>query len=126
MSEEETTPAGASDTGVVRGVPGPVIKDVGLLDLRGASDEDLARLERIEDVGAILISPGSAGKLKNVALSDVGATIEATEKDQLITTPLLDFDQATLTAMPDGQRLIITGIVAFADDIDPTLVAQKF
>lgn len=130
MSEEtqkhEEAPEGASNTGSIQGVPGPVIKNVGTVDLRGASDAELARLERVENVGALLIAPGTLGKLQGVTLINVGSTIEASPKDQFLTGPMLDFDQAALSAMPDNQRLIVTGIVAFAEDIDPALIAQKF
>lgn len=123
---EEEAPAGASNTGTVRGVPGPTVMNVGVLDLRGASVEDLAKLERVKNVGTILISPGMTGDLANAVMENVGGMVEATEADRVVIGPVMEIDRAMLEGMPDNQRLIVIGILAFANDAPAELIAQKF
>ena len=128
MSEEtnEEAPVGASNTGNLKGVPGPVVKNVGVLDLRGSSVEDLKRLERIENVGTLLIDPEHTGALSNAVMVNVGSMVEAGPDEKIMMGPLFDFDRTAVESMPDGQSVILIGIVAFADDVDGALVSQKF
>ena len=74
---EEETPSGASNSGYVIGVPGPVVENVGCLDLRGASAEEVATLQKVKNTGSVLISPEARAGLTGTAMENVGSVIEA-------------------------------------------------
>ena len=122
--EEEKQP-GASNSGYMIGVPGPVVENVGTLDLRGATAEQVAILKKVKNTGTVLISPEARAGLSGTSMENVGSVIEAGLDEKLLVGPSIEFDAEALDAMEDGQKLLITGIVTFADDAPAALVAQK-
>lgn len=121
---EPTTPH-ANNSGHLTGVPGPVVENVGTLDLRTASADEVATLRRVKNVGTLLVAPDTGSNLSGAALENVGSVIEAGPEEQLIVGPSIEFNAESLGTMEDGQKLIVTGIVTFADDATAALVAQK-
>ena len=122
---EEETPSGASNSGYVIGVPGPVVENVGCLDLRGASAEEVATLKKVKNTGTVLISPEARAGLTGTAMENVGSVIEAGLDEKLLVGPSIEFDAEALETMEDGQKLLVTGILTFAADATAALVSQK-
>jgi hypothetical protein len=126
MEEPSPAPTGAHNTGNVVGVPSPHIENVGMLDLRTASPEEIGRLRHLKNVGTVLITPELRGALKDIVSENVGAFIEASAEERVLIGPVLDIDAAMLETMSDGQKLIVIGVLSFAADAPPALVSQKF
>ena len=59
----------------VTGAAGGIIQNVGMVDLRGSSNEDIARIKLIENAGCILVAESRQGALANVAKKNVGVII---------------------------------------------------
>src|SRR5438477_12836955 len=113
MSEtevQELQPGHSGNSGMIRGVPGKHIESVGVLDLRGVSAEDLAQLESIKAVGAVLIDPDLRSAMTHIAMDSVGAVIEMDADARVLIEPWLEFTRAGLEAMPQGQKLFLIGI----------------
>ena len=124
MENEETT-TGASNAGVVRGVPGDCVENAGLLDLRGTPPEAMARLKVIRNVGLVLVDKGQTSALTNVVMENTGTVAEADPDERILVGPSTDFDRATLEGMEPGLRMTIIGIVTFDPDIPLGLLSEK-
>jgi hypothetical protein len=119
--------AGATGSpGTVKGVPGPSIEDVPVLDLRGVPASQVARIRSIKDVGVVLLDERNRGALSGASLEDVGATVVAGPEARVMVEPIMEFSRAALEAMPPAQKLILVGVVLFKPDVQPALVRQKF
>ena len=129
MSEtevQELQPGHSGNSGMVRGIPGKHIENVGMLDLRGVSAEELAQLESIQSVGAVLIDADLRSAMTHIALDSVGAVIDIPADARVLIEPWLEFSKAGLEAMPQGQKLLLIGIIFFKPDVPPALVTEKF
>ena len=124
--ENAETATGASNTGTVHGVPGDQVENVGLLDLRGASPEAMARLKVVRNVGLILVDAGQASALTNVRMENTGTIAEAHPDERILIGPSTDFNKAVLEGMEPGLRLTVIGIVTFDPDIPLPLLSEKF
>ena len=122
--EEEMQP-GASNSGYVIGVPGPFVENVGTLDLRGSTAEEVATLKKVKNSGTVLISPEARAGLSGTSMENVGSVIEAGLDEKLLVGPSIEFDAEALEGMEDGQKFLVTGIVTFSSDAPAALVAQK-
>jgi hypothetical protein len=116
---------GLGGGGIVKGGGSKRYQDVGVLDLRGVPARQVAQIERIHDVGVILLDEGNRNALR-AAVEDVGATVVAKPGLRVMVEPFLEISKATLEGMPAGQSLLLVGIVLFKPDVPPALVAQKF
>jgi hypothetical protein len=126
-SEAQTTESSTSgNMGMIKGVPGRRVENIGLLDLRGARPEDLQQVEWIKNVGAILIDPPLKGALTHIHLENVGTVVEVAPDCQVLVEPWQEFSRATLEAMTPGQKLFLVGMVLFRPDVPSELVAEKF
>ena len=124
--ENVETATGASNTGIVHGVPGDQVENVGLLDLRGASPEAMARLKVVRNVGLILVDAGQTSALTNVRMENTGTIAEAHPDERILIGPSTDFNKAVLEGMEPGLRLTVIGIVTFDPDIPLALLSEKF
>ncbi|HZT40748.1 MAG TPA: hypothetical protein VFA07_01095 [Chthonomonadaceae bacterium] len=129
MSEtevQERQPGHSGNSGMIRGIPGKHIEAVGMLDLRGVSAEDLAQVESIQSVGAVLIDPALRSAMAHISMDSVGAILDAPADARVLIEPWLEFSKAGLEAMPQGQNLLLIGIAFFKPDVPPALVTEKF
>jgi len=97
---------------------GRVIHDVGLLDLRKATEASIAGISRIEDVGLVLYSADTADLMGRLSIGDVGASMEASADAKLLTGQVLlngDF----LKGQEAPVELLIAGQVLVAADVSP-------
>jgi hypothetical protein len=95
---------------------GKIIHDVGLLDLRKATEESIAGISRIQDVGMVLYSAETAGLVGRLSMGDVGASMEATQDARLLTGQvLLTSDSLKSQAAP--AELLVTGQVVVGLDV---------
>ncbi len=118
--------AQVQNVATLRGVPGASVANVALLDLRGASAEDLQRLQDMDNVATVLIDTGHGSAISHVRKRNVACIIEAAPDERVIVGPVTEFDAETLEAMADNIRLTVIGIAFFDRDVVPTVVAQKF
>ena len=129
MSETEVNeikPGHSGNSGMIRGIPGKHIENVGLLDLRGVSAEDMAKVESIQSCGAVLIDPELRSAMTHIAMDSVGAILDMPADARILVEPWLELSKASLEAMPQGQKLLLIGIVFFKPDVPPALVTEKF
>jgi hypothetical protein len=118
--------APASPGKIVKGVSGPTIQDVPILDLRGVPASEVARIQSIKDVSVVVLDAKNRSALKPASMEDVGATVVAGPKARVMVEPFLELSRATLEGMSPRQELILVGIVLFKPDVTPALVNQKF
>src|SRR5579871_820801 len=129
MSETQAPdlqPGHSGNSGMIRGIPGKHIENVGMLDLRGVSAEDLAKVESIRSCGAVLVDPDLRSAMTHIAMDSVGAVIDMPADARIMVEPWLELSKASLEAMPQGQKLLLIGIVFFKPDVPPALVTEKF
>jgi hypothetical protein len=112
--------------GVVQGVPGPHIAEVGVLDLRGVPVEQVAGIESIRAVGFVLLDEANRSALTQASMTEVGSVVVAGPDERVLIEPWLEISRATVEAMPAGQKLILVGIVWFKPDVPPAVVVEKF
>jgi hypothetical protein len=112
--------------GMIQGIPGPRIRSVGVLDLRGVPAEQIARIEAVNSVGVVLLDEGNRSALESVTMHSVGAVAVVERDVRLMVEPWLEISRATMEGMPAGQKLLLVGIVFFAPDVPAALVAEKF
>jgi hypothetical protein len=126
-TNETQTAAGSAGLGVVQGVPGPKIAQVGVLDLRGVPVEQVTRIESIREVGIVLLDEANRSSLAQASLAEVGSVIVAGgPDDRVLIEPWLEISRATVEAMPPGQKLILIGVAWFKPDVPAAVVAEKF
>src|SRR5579871_3263584 len=104
-SDQAVLPGHSGNVGAVRGIPGKHIENVGLLDLRGVTAEELAQVESIENVGAVLIDASLRAAMTHIATTNIGTIAEVDPDYRVIVEPWIEFSKATLEAMPQGQKL---------------------
>lgn len=125
METENEMQPGASNSGHLVGVPGPHVENVGMLDLRGCSAEEVRGLKKLKNVGTVLISSAARAGLNGVSSENVGSIVEADPDERLLIGPMVELDSLALEMMDEGQKLIIVGILWFADDVTPEQVQRK-
>lgn len=87
---------------------GKVIGNVGHLDLRNASEESIAQIRRIGNVGAVLYSPETAHLLPRLNIGNVGGTL-CVPQDAKIVTGEAKFDHSYPGALKEPISLVIVG-----------------
>ncbi|MGC4047454.1 MAG: hypothetical protein QM758_26970 [Armatimonas sp.] len=125
VSETTEAPAGATNSGHVIGVPGPVVENVGTLDLRGATPEAISTLQKVKNTGTVLVSPESRTHLSGVSMENVGSVLEVDMDEKMLVGPSVELDGAAFDGMADGQKLIIVGILSIGEDVTVEQVNQK-
>ncbi|HLK60722.1 MAG TPA: hypothetical protein VKU00_29435 [Chthonomonadaceae bacterium] len=124
--EKELQPGQSGNMGVVKGIPGKQIRNVGVLDLRGVTAEQIAQVESIGSVGVVLIDENLRTAMTHIATTDVGSLVEISSDYRVMLEPWIEFSKATLEAMPSGQKLVLVGIALFKPDVPAALAAEKF
>jgi hypothetical protein len=112
--------------GIVKGVSGEVVENVGILDLRGVPIDELTEMKSIKNAGVVLVDEVNRHALSRISMANVGGIVTTEADERVLVEPMLELSKATLEAMPSGQKLLIVGIVTFSPDIPPALVTEKF
>lgn len=87
---------------------GKVIGNVGHLDLRNASEESVAEIRRIGNVGAILYSPETAHLLPRLNIGNTGSTLSV-PKEAKVVTGEAKFDRHYPGALKEPLSLVVVG-----------------
>ncbi len=87
---------------------GKVIGNVGMLDLRQATEESIRGIRQIGNVGAVLYSPETAPLLQRLKIGNVGATILASREARLLTGEVV-FTQDMFSGLNSPLELIVSG-----------------
>jgi beta-lactamase regulating signal transducer with metallopeptidase domain len=123
-AEKPANAAPPASKGVVRGVSGPQIQDVPVLDLRGVPAREVEKIQSLKDVAVVLLDPKNRSALR-ASMEDVSATVVAGPDMKVTVEPFLEITRAMVEAMPARQKLLLVGIVQIRPDVPPALLAQK-
>lgn len=106
---------------------GKVIGNVGFLDLRTATEESIAGIRRIGNVGTVLYSPETKPLVTRLSFGNVGSFIEAPADARLLTGQVV-FNRDYFKDQPEPLHLLVAGQVivepdVLAEDIEKGLAA---
>ena len=87
---------------------GKVIGNVGHLDLRNASEESVAEIRRIGNVGAIIYSPETAHLIQRLNIGNVGSTL-VVPKHTKVATGQTKFDRSYPGSLKEPISLLLVG-----------------
>jgi hypothetical protein len=87
---------------------GKVIGNVGVLDLRTATEASVGEIKRIGNVGTVLISPETKSLLTRINAGNVGSTIEAPAEARLLSGKVI-INRNYFKDQPAPLHLIVSG-----------------
>ena len=102
---------------------GQTIGNVGVLDLRTATDEGLAGIARIGNVGEILYAPGKAHLVTKLSIGNIGSMIEVPEDARYLGGQEV-FTHAFLTQLSEPVNAVIAGSLIIEPDVTPDDIEQ--
>ncbi|MFT5377361.1 MAG: hypothetical protein ACI906_004199 [Candidatus Latescibacterota bacterium] len=103
---------------------GKVIGNVGHLDLRNASEESVAQIRRIGNVGAVLYSPETAHLLPRLNIGNVGGTLCVPQNAKIVTGEA-KFDHSYPGALKEPISLVIVGQLLVEKDVTAEDIENK-
>jgi len=95
---------------------GKVIGNVGILDLRNATETSVAEISRIGNVGAVLYSRETAGLVTGLNIGNVGTSVEVSP-DASIVTGLVVFTRDVFKGQEAPLDLVVAGPVVVNPDV---------
>ena len=95
---------------------GKVISNVGLLDLRKATEASIAGIKRIGNVGAMLYSPETAPLVARLNIGNVGASLEVPQDAKMLTGQVT-FNRDYFKNQESPSNLLIAGPVVVEPDL---------
>jgi hypothetical protein len=95
------------------------IGNVGLLNLVNATEESIKGIERIENVGAVLIRKGNAHLLSKLNIGNIGSSMEIPEGFSYY-NGILKIDDAYFQSISEPLKLMVNGILILDRDVKPT------
>ncbi len=101
-----------------------LIKNVGILDARKASPEQLREIGKVVNVGCLVIHPGLKAELLKINLQDVGKMLELDDDYRLHTGPL-EISRQMLEDTQDSLKLCVVGPLSLEPDITVELLQEK-
>lgn len=96
--------------------PRKIIRNVACLDLRTASEESVERIQRIDNVAAILYSPATAGLASRIEIGNVAGMYEAAPEAEIISGQSI-FGHDAFVERDKPLEGIIAGQVFFLPDV---------
>ncbi|MEW6753047.1 MAG: hypothetical protein AB1505_19015 [Candidatus Latescibacterota bacterium] len=93
------------------------IGNVGTLDLRGATPESFTPIDRIGNVGLVLVTPATAKLVAQLKLGNVGTTLEVPQDAKLV-TGRMEITAASLAGQAQPLDLVVAGEVLIAQDVE--------
>lgn len=94
------------------------IGNVGVLNLLNATDESIKGIDRIENVGAVLVRQNSVHLLTRLNIGNIGSTIEIPEGFNYY-NGTLTINQAFLQSLTERLKLVVNGLIIFDTNIEP-------
>jgi hypothetical protein len=95
---------------------GRVIGNVGLLDLRKATEASIAGISRIDNVGAVLYSPETARLVARLNIGNAGASVEVPEDAKMLTGQVT-FSRDYFRNQEAALNLVVMGPVVVEPDL---------
>ena len=99
-------------------------KNVGILNLKDITEEELDRMRPIKNVGIIIVPEKFIGKVSTKIKSNVGLTVPYKEGWRLF-SGCTEIDAMMLDALDEPIEFIQVGSMTFKDDITPDMVKAK-
>ncbi len=103
---------------------GDYMKNVGVLNLKNITEEELDDMKPIRNVGVIIVPEHLIGKVSAKIKSNVGVTIPYKEGWRLYSGHT-EIDNSMLEALDEPLEFIQTGHLEFNDDVDAKLLKEK-
>lgn len=95
---------------------GKVIGNVGVLDLRTATEATIAGIRRIGNVGMVLCSPETAHLVARINAGNIGGTIEAPADARLLSGQVI-INRDYFKNQPEPLHLLVAGQVVIEPDV---------
>jgi hypothetical protein len=99
-------------------------KNVGILNLKDITEEELDKMKPIKNVGIIIVPEKFIGKMSTKIKSNVGLTVPYKEGWRLFSGST-EIDAMMLDALDEPIEFIQVGSLRFKDDVTPELVKSK-
>ncbi len=98
-------------------IEGKVIGNVGVLDLRTATEDTIAGIKRLSNVGTVLYSPETKFLLTRISMGNVGSTIEAPADARLLSGKVV-FNRDYFKDQPEPLHLLVAGKVVIEPEVE--------
>lgn len=95
---------------------GRTLSNIGVLDLRSASEESVAGISRVGNVGLVLYSQENAGLVARLNIGNLGASIEAPADAQVLTGQVA-FSRDYFKNQATPLNLVVTGQLIVHPDV---------
>lgn len=102
--------------GKKEGEQGRILSNIGVLDLRSASEESIAGISRVGNVGLVLYSQENAGLIARLNIGNLGASIEAPADAQVLTGQVT-FSRDYFKNQATPLNLVVTGQLIVHPDV---------
>ncbi len=91
-------------------------KNIGLLDLRSATEQAIEAIEIIDNVGTVMYSPETSHLISKISIGNIGSTI-IVPKEYEIHTGKLELGGESLKKLSSPLFLYVTGMITIKEDI---------
>ena len=95
---------------------GRILGNIGVLDLRSASEGSIAGISRIGNVGVVLYSPESVGLIARLNIGNLGTSVEASTDAQVLTGQVT-FSRDYFKNQVKPLNLVVTGQLIVHPDV---------
>jgi hypothetical protein len=100
------------------------IKNVGVLNLKDMSEEDIEEIPKIKNVGVIIAPKNHIGKLSAKPMENVGAIVPY-EEGMVVYAGSTVLTSNTLEHLDKPIKIVQAGELTFANDVKENLILQK-
>lgn len=101
-----------------------VIENVGVLNFKDVSPEDLDKIRFIRNVGVIIVPKELMGKVSAISKKNVGAIVPYTEGIRIYSGEIT-INADTLRWFKKPADILIAGETKFDEDVTPELIDEK-
>jgi|GEM_PF-3517569 len=92
------------------------IKNIGLLDLRSATQQAVEAIEKIDNVGTVMCSPETSHLVSKISIGNIGSTV-IVSKEYEIHTGKLELSGESLKKLSSPLFLYVTGMIIVKEDV---------
>ncbi|PYZ96977.1 hypothetical protein CR205_14995 [Alteribacter lacisalsi] len=100
------------------------IGNVGVLNLTKATEQSVANIEKIENVGCVLYKPETAHLITSLNIGNIGKTLEMT-RDFTVINGQITLDQAFFSTVEKPLSLLVNGQVVIGKDVAADDIREK-
>ncbi|MDD2717912.1 MAG: hypothetical protein PHW04_18645 [Candidatus Wallbacteria bacterium] len=93
-----------------------VIRNVGVLDLRSATEQSIGEIERVDNVGAVIYSKETAHLLTRLSIRNMGSSMEVPADCKLVTGQL-EINSGYVDQLKEPLSLFMTGQMMIKNDL---------